>query len=172
MIKRWLGMPALILISAFATNGIIMLVCGYNPLEAYAAAVGGAFGNGRKLGETLVKSTPFLMAGLSVAVAFRCGIWNIGAEGQFLIGALAATWFRHKTCAIFSCNTVDSRAAVSLPRRASRGHLGPDARVPQSNARRKRSHQHDYAQLRCHIPRQFHGRQRAVTGGVAAWAAE
>ena len=101
MIKRWLGMPALILISAFATNGIIMLVCGYNPLEAYAAAVGGAFGNGRKLGETLVKSTPFLMAGLSVAVAFRCGIWNIGAEGQFLMGALAATWFGTKLAPFF-----------------------------------------------------------------------
>ena len=93
MIKRWLGIPVLMLMSAFVTNGIIMLVCGYNPLEAYSAAVDGAFGNGRKFGETLVKSTPFLMAGLSVAVAFRCGIWNIGAEGQFLMGALAATWF-------------------------------------------------------------------------------
>lgn len=83
----------LMLISAFVTNGIIMLVCGYNPVAAYRAAVGGAFGTGRRFGETLVKSTPFLMTGLSVAVAFRCGIWNIGAEGQFLFGALAATWF-------------------------------------------------------------------------------
>ena len=78
-----------------------MLLCNYNPLDAYQAAVSGAFGNSRKLGETLVKSTPFLMTGLSVAMAFRCGIWNIGAEGQFLMGALTATWFGTKLAAFF-----------------------------------------------------------------------
>ena len=98
---HWLATPILILLSAFVTNAIIMLLCHYNPLEAYHAAVNGAFGNGRKLGETLVKSTPFLMAGLSVAMAFRCGIWNIGAEGQFLIGALTATWFGTKLAPFF-----------------------------------------------------------------------
>ena len=98
---HWVATPAIILVSAFVTNAIIMLLCHYNPLEAYQAAVGGAFGNGRKFGETLVKSTPFLMAGLSVAMAFRCGIWNIGAEGQFLMGALAATWFGTKLAPLF-----------------------------------------------------------------------
>ena len=98
---QWVLTPTLILVSAFVTNAIIMLLCHYNPLEAYQAAVGGAFGTGRKFGETLVKSTPFLMAGLSVAMAFRCGIWNIGAEGQFLIGALTATWFGTKLAPIF-----------------------------------------------------------------------
>ena len=98
---QWLATPILILVSAFVTNAIIMLLCHYNPLEAYQAAVSGAFGNSRKFGETLVKSTPFLMTGLSVAMAFRCGIWNIGAEGQFLIGALTATWFGTKLAPIF-----------------------------------------------------------------------
>lgn len=98
---RWVAAPVLILGSAFVTNGIIMLLCGYNPLDAYAAAVGGAFGTERKFGETLVKSTPFLMTGLSVAMAFRCGIWNIGAEGQFLVGALGATWFGTKVAVLF-----------------------------------------------------------------------
>jgi len=98
---RWVAAPVLILGSAFVTNGIIMLLCGYNPLDAYAAAVGGAFGTGQKVGETLVKSTPFLMTGLSVAMAFRCGIWNIGAEGQFLVGALGATWFGTKVAVLF-----------------------------------------------------------------------
>ncbi len=97
---KYLTMPALILLSAFATNAVIIIVCGYNPLSAFAAAMDGAFGNGRKLGETLVKSTPFLMTGLSVVVAFRCGIWNIGAEGQFLIGALATTWFGTRLAAL------------------------------------------------------------------------
>ena len=98
---QWIATPVLILVSAFVVNAIIMMLCHYNPLEAYQAAVSGAFGTGRKFGETLVKSTPFLMAGLSVAMAFRCGIWNIGAEGQFLIGALTATWFGTKIAPIF-----------------------------------------------------------------------
>ena len=98
---HWIATPVIILASAFVTNAIVMLLCHYNPLEAYQAAMDGAFGNGRKLGETLVKSTPFLITGLSVAMAFRCGIWNIGAEGQFLVGALAATWFGTKLAPFF-----------------------------------------------------------------------
>lgn len=98
---QWLATPTLILVSAFVTNALIMILCNYNPLEAYQAAVSGAFGNTRKFGETLVKTTPFLMAGLSVAIAFRCGIWNIGAEGQFLIGALTATWFGTRLATFF-----------------------------------------------------------------------
>ena len=98
---RWVAAPVIILAGAFVTNAIIMLLCHYNPLDAYLAAVTGAFGSGRRFGETLVKSTPFLMAGLSVAMAFRCGIWNIGAEGQFLMGALAATWFGTKLAPLF-----------------------------------------------------------------------
>ncbi len=93
---QWVLMPILILVSAFIINGIIIFLCGYNPIEAYGAAIKVAFGSLRGVSETLVKSTPFLMTGLSVAIAFRCGIWNIGAEGQFLIGALAAAWFGTK----------------------------------------------------------------------------
>ena len=93
---QWVAAPILILTSAFVTNGIIILLFGYNPLEAYRAAIDVTFGSLDSIGETLIKSTPFLMTGLSVAIAFRCGIWNIGAEGQFLIGTLAATWFGTK----------------------------------------------------------------------------
>lgn len=93
---QWIVTPILILAGAFITNGIVILLFGYNPIAAYAAAIDITFGSLRGMGETLVKSTPFLMTGLSVAIAFRCGIWNIGAEGQFLVGALAATWFGTK----------------------------------------------------------------------------
>lgn len=89
-------MPTLIIVGAFVTNGIIIFLFGYNPIEAYGAAFDVAFGTKYGASETFVKSTPFLMTGLSVAIAFRCGIWNIGAEGQFLVGALAATWFGTK----------------------------------------------------------------------------
>ena len=92
-------MPMLILMCAFLTNTVVIFFCGYNPIKAYLAALDAIFGSPRGIGETLVKSTPFLMTGLSVAIAFRCGIWNIGAEGQFLLGALAATWFGTKLAA-------------------------------------------------------------------------
>ncbi|MDE0636526.1 MAG: ABC transporter permease [Candidatus Poribacteria bacterium] len=97
----WILAPVLILTSAFITNGIIIFLFGYNPIEAYAAAIGITFGSVSAISETLVKSTPFLMTGLSVAIAFRCGMWNIGAEGQFLIGVLAATWFGTKIAILF-----------------------------------------------------------------------
>ena len=97
---HWIISPSLILFGAFIVNAIIILLCGYNPFKAYVAAFLGSFGSPRAIGETLVKSTPYLMTGLSVAIAFRCGIWNIGAEGQFLLGALAATFFGTKVATL------------------------------------------------------------------------
>ena len=52
----------------------------------------GAFGSVYGLSETLVKAIPLLLASLGVAVAFRVGFWNIGAEGQFYMGAMRSTW--------------------------------------------------------------------------------
>ncbi len=69
-----------------------MLVCGYRPIQAFAAMYQGAFGGARQVTETFVKTCPLLLTGLAVAFAFRCGVWNIGAEGQYLIGTLIATW--------------------------------------------------------------------------------
>ncbi len=102
---QWVLIPFLILFGAFLTNGIVMFLCAYNPIEAYVAAVALTLGSFGGLSETLVKSTPYLMTGLSVVIAFRCGIWNIGAEGQFLVGALAASF-------------VGTKVAVMLPNTA------------------------------------------------------
>lgn len=63
-----------------------------NPVTAYRALLSGAFGNQYNLVATLLKTTPLLLAGLGVLIAFRAGIYNIGNQGQFLMGALAATW--------------------------------------------------------------------------------
>jgi len=52
----------------------------------------GVFGNLRVFTEVLLKSTPLILVGTGIAIAFRCGIWNIGAEGQFYAGAVLATW--------------------------------------------------------------------------------
>lgn len=59
-------------------------------LRAYSGLFQGAFGSIDGISNTLVEATPYMLAGLAVALAFKCGLFNIGAEGQFSIGALAA----------------------------------------------------------------------------------
>ncbi|UQZ82371.1 beta-methylgalactoside transporter inner membrane component [Paenibacillus konkukensis] len=71
-------------------GSLIMLAGGYNPLLAYGSLFGKAFGDVYNTGETIRQITPFIFTGLSVAFAFRTGLFNIGAEGQFIMGALAA----------------------------------------------------------------------------------
>jgi len=60
------------------------------PLEAYAALFDGAFGGFDEIVDTLAQSAPLILGGLSVALAFKAGLFNIGAQGQFLLGALGA----------------------------------------------------------------------------------
>lgn len=85
--SRWLLACAVI---AAAGLGAVAAT-GSNPLEAARAAFESALGSSLALQETLAKAVPLLWCGLAAAVAFRAGVWNIGAEGQFLVGATAAT---------------------------------------------------------------------------------
>jgi ABC-type uncharacterized transport system permease subunit len=78
------GLAALLLVA------VPVLFAGGNPLEAYALMVRGAFGSLFSLSETLTRATPLILTGLAAAIAFRARLWNIGAEGQLYIGALAA----------------------------------------------------------------------------------
>lgn len=82
------------LITAFAlpVAGVIILIKGVNPLQAYGAMIEGAFGSVRAITETARLATPLLLIGLGLVLAFRCKTWNIGAEGQYLIGGLSAVW--------------------------------------------------------------------------------
>ena len=63
---------------------------GHSPRELLALLIGGSVGSTFALQGTLLKSVPLLLTGLSVVLAFRAGVWNIGGEGQFIVGALAA----------------------------------------------------------------------------------
>ncbi|MFI5317434.1 MAG: ABC transporter permease [Myxococcota bacterium] len=76
---------------AIAVAGAALALLGADPLRALAALVGGAFGDSLALESTAVRAGPLLLVGLGVALSFRCGIWNIGGEGQLNAGALAAT---------------------------------------------------------------------------------
>ena len=73
---------------AFLVGGIILYAAGVDPLEAYALLIKGSLGTTRVVADTLVKTISLLIAGLAVAVAFKCKLWNIGAEGQLYMGAL------------------------------------------------------------------------------------
>ena len=73
---------------AFLVGGIILYAAGVDPLEAYSLIIKGSLGSTRAIADTLVKTISLLIAGLAVAVAFKCKLWNIGAEGQLYMGAL------------------------------------------------------------------------------------
>jgi simple sugar transport system permease protein len=75
---------------AAGLTALIVVAVGADPSRALLALHAGSIGTRSSLTETLIKTTPLLFTGLSVAIAFRCGIWNIGAEGQFLAGMLGA----------------------------------------------------------------------------------
>ena len=80
---------ALAVLLALAVGAIFILLSNQDPIHAYSALVEGAFGNRRALGETLVLSTPMILGGLSFAIAARASMFNIGIEGQIVIGSLA-----------------------------------------------------------------------------------
>ncbi len=89
---RPLAWPAASIILALAIGALLIWVSGRNPAQAYQALLQGAFGNKYAITETLIKVVPLLLCGLGLAFAFNCSFFNMGAEGQFYIGALAATW--------------------------------------------------------------------------------
>jgi ABC-type uncharacterized transport system permease subunit len=89
-ILRPLLMPLLALVTAFAVGAVIMLLSGDNPLAAYWGLLQGAFGGLGAISRTQRTATPFILTGLSVAFAFKAGLFNIGASGQYLMGTAAS----------------------------------------------------------------------------------
>ena len=100
-----ISVPVLTALVAFLIGGIVVLATGHNPLLAYrdifrgaglnwffhptASTVGAASYN---LSQTLLQTTTLILTGLAVAFAFRCGMFNIGGQGQYLIGLIVANW--------------------------------------------------------------------------------
>ena len=76
---------------ALLLGAVVLKLVGGNPWAAYAHIAKAAFGDIGVFSDTLVKATPLIMVGLACSVAFRMRLWNIGAEGQFYMGALGAS---------------------------------------------------------------------------------
>ena len=90
---RWLSpaMTVAAFIFALAASGLIIAIVGGDPIRSYLHIVGAAFGSVGVVSDTLVKATPLVLTGLACSLAFRMRLWNIGAEGQFLLGAWGAS---------------------------------------------------------------------------------
>jgi general nucleoside transport system permease protein len=82
--------PVLSILLALIVGAIFMVLMGKNPIEVYSLLISGTLGNTYGIGQVMFKATPLIFTGLSVAIAFKSGLFNIGAEGQMNIGAFAA----------------------------------------------------------------------------------
>ncbi|MGI8588281.1 MAG: ABC transporter permease [Chloroflexia bacterium] len=117
-LQRELLVPFLsILTSLLIGAGVIWLTTGSlgTALSAYAGLLLGSFGSLQAVAHTLIQATPYIFAGLAVALAFKCGLFNIGAEGQVALGGL---------CAAFVGYSVHLPAIIHVPLTIAAGMLG------------------------------------------------
>jgi len=77
---------------ALVVSAALILLAGASPWVAYASLFEGAFGSVSSVAETIAKAVPLMLVGLGITIAFRCKVWNIGGEGQLIVGAIVATW--------------------------------------------------------------------------------
>jgi len=89
---RELLSPLIAVMAAFIVGGILVLLIGDNPIQAYRLLIGSALSWPDGIGYTLFYATPLIFTGLAVLVGFRCGLFNIGAEGQLYVAAFATAW--------------------------------------------------------------------------------
>ncbi len=88
-----IGVTIFSIVIAFIMGGAILLLAGYNPVQVYRVMIEGVFGKPKNMAWSVIKATPLIITGLSVAFAFRTGLFNIGAEGQFIVGSTVAALF-------------------------------------------------------------------------------
>lgn len=83
--------PIAAVLVALAFGALLLWLNGFNGSDVVTVMIFGSFQDMRSVGEILLKATPLILIGAGLCVAFRCSIWNIGAEGQLYAGAIAAT---------------------------------------------------------------------------------
>lgn len=114
---RELMFPLIAVVAAFVVGAVIILIIGDNPINAYLILFNSALSWPDGIGYTLAYATPLIFTGLAVAVAFRCGLLNIGAEGQLYFAAMVTTFVGIKLGGVaFELNGVPVAPFASLPR--------------------------------------------------------
>lgn len=93
-LPSWLayGTPVFTVIAALAVSSIALLALGVNPIPAYETMFVSTLTDPFGIEQTLIKAVPLILTGLAVYIPLRAGLWNIGAEGQLYMGAIAGTW--------------------------------------------------------------------------------
>lgn len=84
--------PLYAVLLSFIVGGVLIALVGVNPFEAYWALLRGMFGSPTRIAASVARSVPFIGSALALAFAFRAGLFNIGAEGQLLVGGVTAAW--------------------------------------------------------------------------------
>ncbi|TGE32317.1 ABC transporter permease [Desulfosporosinus sp. Sb-LF] len=84
--------PFVAIVIAVLIGAGVMLITGHDPFTAYGSLISGAFGSTVNVSNTMANAIPLVLSGLGVAIAFKAGLFNIGAEGQYWIGSMASVW--------------------------------------------------------------------------------
>jgi len=90
ILKKPITSTLIAILFGFLVASIVLAVAGYNPWQAFAALFKGIFAKPKYISNVIIKATPIILTGLSVAFAFKTGMFNIGAEGQYIAGTIAA----------------------------------------------------------------------------------
>ena len=91
--KEHVIIQSLALVLALLFAAIFIGMTGNNPLNVYLSMLDGAFGNGFRFKETIINSIPLIITSLGIIIAFKMKFWNIGGEGQFVMGAILGSYF-------------------------------------------------------------------------------
>ncbi|MEZ5232240.1 MAG: hypothetical protein R2749_05975 [Acidimicrobiales bacterium] len=105
-------LPLLAVVVAFLIGAVVVLADGKSPAKAAEAVWRGALADRAAIGAMLEKATPLILTGLAVIVGMKAGLFNIGAQGQLLLGSIMSAWVatgspacpRWSTCCLFCCS--------------------------------------------------------------------
>ncbi len=90
ILKKPITSAVVAILFGFVVAAVVLGVAGYNPLEAFGELFYGAFGRSNYISNVIIKATPLLFTGVAVAFAYKAGLFNIGAEGQYIMGTVFA----------------------------------------------------------------------------------
>ena len=91
ILKKPVTSTFIAIICGFIVASVVLCIAGYNPIEAFNALFKGILSKPKYISNTIIKATPIILTGVSVAFAFKTGLFNIGAEGQYIADTIAAT---------------------------------------------------------------------------------
>ena len=106
ILKRPITATLIAIALGFAVAAVLLAVAGYDPVASFAALFEGVFSKPKYISNTIIKASPIILTGISVAFAFKTGMFNIGAEGQYVAGAV---------CAVLVGSTLDLPMVLQVP---------------------------------------------------------